>query len=286
MLQRSSFGFYKDLTVFPGGKLDASDADPRWKSVCNDPISTLSSAKIASLRETFEEVGLLLVDPPHKGQVNLSNWRSKSSVNSLQFLEMFQEEPFQNTKLDTRGLIYYSNWVSPEHFEKNRFDTKFFLKILPDSKVLDHISVDGRESVSIRLESPSDLLEAFRRRGISNLADQEHPLICHSPTANLEIQLLPPQYVTLLELSKVKSDDFAAFLGMKSRQKVSKIIPEVLGATPDGQAIMALPGDGMHSTSKDSSSLKLNRLHIRRKDGKVDSIILSSEPGFDRSGKL
>ena len=61
-----------------------------------------------------------------------------------------------------------------------------------------------------------------------------------------------------------------------------RIIPEVLGPTPDGQgAVMLLPGDHMHSsTLKNSSSKQLNRLHITRKDGKVDSMILSSEPEF------
>lgn len=164
MLQRSSFGFYKDLTVFPGGKIDSSDFDPRWSTFCNEPInSSLLGAKIASLRESFEEVGLLLLD----GTTNatLKPWRSKSSADSKQFLEMFQGGHLSNAQLDTAGLIYFSNWVSPEHFEKNRFDTKFFLKMLPNTSELYQVTADGRESVSVRLQSPSSLLVAFRRKG-------------------------------------------------------------------------------------------------------------------------
>ena len=170
MLQRSSFGFYKDLTVFPGGKIDGSDLDPRWATFCNEPINSINSsllgAKVASIRESFEEVGLLLLDRPvDEDRTTIKPWRSKSSADSKQFLEMFQGGHLSKAQLETAGLIYFSNWVSPEHFEKNRFDTKFFLKLLPNTSDLDQVTADGRESVSVKVQSPSSLLAAFRRKG-------------------------------------------------------------------------------------------------------------------------
>ena len=68
MVKRSSLGSLKNLSVFPGGAVDAAD-DCLNFSVENTKINSL---KIKAIRETFEETGLQLFAPTLR---NVDSWR-------------------------------------------------------------------------------------------------------------------------------------------------------------------------------------------------------------------
>ena len=66
--------FAGGMTVFPGGRVDASDSDPRISTVggsvealarrLGESAENARSALVAAARELFEETGVLLTQPP------------------------------------------------------------------------------------------------------------------------------------------------------------------------------------------------------------------------------
>lgn len=54
LLRRDSRGAFGGMWVFPGGRVDAADADPR------SPTDVMATARRAAVREAFEEAGLRL----------------------------------------------------------------------------------------------------------------------------------------------------------------------------------------------------------------------------------
>src|ERR1700756_5777008 len=63
-------GQYAKALVFPGGALDADDADEAWLPLC-DGAAGLDAAerarRIAGFRELYEETGVLLLEGPARG---------------------------------------------------------------------------------------------------------------------------------------------------------------------------------------------------------------------------
>lgn len=91
----------------------------------------------------------------------------------------------------------------------------------------------------------------------------------------IEIELLPPQYCTLFELLNVKPESFQDYIKNKRAINPTTYLPEVIGKTSDGNgAVMALPGDGKHSTTLGSP--ERHYFEIVRANGKVRSIELFS----------
>ena len=121
--------------VFPGGVLDARDRDAHAFTLGPDD-STVSAQLglaaggldylVAAVRETFEEVGLLLADGP----VDLSAllpWRERLQQGGASVGAFCRET---GLKLDLRGLVYFSHWLTPPGHPK-RFDTRFFMALAP-----------------------------------------------------------------------------------------------------------------------------------------------------------
>lgn len=77
LLQRSSFGFYGGLAVFPGGKVDDADGSTDWRNLgLSSDLDRQQPQKLAALRETFEEAGLLLTSAPVASAQAL-DWRKR-----------------------------------------------------------------------------------------------------------------------------------------------------------------------------------------------------------------
>ena len=155
------------VAVFPGGVLDPRD---RHAHVCSlGPDDATASAQlglaeggldylVAAVRETFEEVGLLLAEVPGGGRFELPAlvpWRERLQQGSATVAEFCAAA---GLCLDLRGLVYFSHWLTPPGVPK-RFDTRFFMALAPQGQ---QAQADLGEAVELMWITPAQALSAER----------------------------------------------------------------------------------------------------------------------------
>tara|TARA_R110002095_G_scaffold216393_1_gene213454 strand:- start:15958 stop:16731 length:774 start_codon:yes stop_codon:yes gene_type:complete len=148
--------FAGGAVVFPGGRVDATDHALADSDKGN-------AFKIAAIRETFEEGGILLAyhaktgAPVSKINVDrvLSRYRTLISSGKLTFGEMLHKE---NLIADTNKLVPFAHWITPPNRVK-RFDTHFFVAGYAEDQQADH---DGGEITETIWISPAELLTAAK----------------------------------------------------------------------------------------------------------------------------
>lgn len=157
MLRRtSSMAFAPNMMVFPGGGVDARDADADLPWVGPDPAdwaSWLNAADeavarelvVAAAREVFEECGVLLAGPDAGSVVadlSAPEWdveRDRLLSRDQSFAELLIR---RDLVLRTDLLAPWAHWVTPE-FEPRRYDTRFFAAVLPAGQVPDDRSSEA-----------------------------------------------------------------------------------------------------------------------------------------------
>jgi len=164
--------FAEGALVFPGGKLEASDGAPELAARCrgaSQHSEANTALRVAAIRETFEECGVLLARPVGEesliGAARLEQiakrYRQPLVDNQATMLGMVEAEDLE---LAFDLLTPFAHWITPEFMPK-RFDTHFFLVAAPSDQLAVH---DGFESVdSIWTTIPSALeLERTGKRTI------------------------------------------------------------------------------------------------------------------------
>ncbi|HXJ81319.1 MAG TPA: hypothetical protein VMS64_21910 [Candidatus Methylomirabilis sp.] len=222
--------------VFAGGKVEADDvpddAERFSRGISDRDAAAQLGDKLAgrealaywlgAIRETFEEVGILLaytregrfVTFSPENRERFSMHRAACQRSNQAFFSMLRTE---GLTLATDRLTYFAHWITPEE-NPIRFDTRFFAAVTPPEQ---EALVDGQEIVAARWLTPTEALEALRRREIT----------LRTPTMkNLEIIGAAGAGST--------ASDIVAWL---STRPVPTIRPRVL--TLDGQRIAVLPGD-------------------------------------------
>jgi 8-oxo-dGTP pyrophosphatase MutT (NUDIX family) len=225
MLRRkSSMAFAPGAFVFPGGSVDARDADEKvawagpdpaeWGRVFDAPPELACALVCAAVRETFEESGVLLAGPSADTVVadtTSLEWEADRNAlldRSLSLAEL----------LGRRGLVLrsdllrpWSRWITPV-IEERRFDTRFFAAALPGAQAARDV---GGEAAEVAWVRPDDAIAAGRRK---------------------EIVLFPPTAVSLAELAACP--DVAAAL--RPRQ-VRPLLPEA--SVANGAVWLTMPAD-------------------------------------------
>jgi len=219
--------------VFPGGSVDARDADSGvgwagpgpadFAALLDVPPHRARALVCAAVRETFEESGVLLAGPSHDDLVRdsaaLAADRHALLAGSTSLAEV----------LDRRGLVLrtdlltpWARWITPEASPR-RFDTWFFAAALPPGQAATAAPeghADPGESESGAWLRPGSALEAARAG---------------------QMTLLPPTAVTLGELAG--HPDLPAILAR--RQVITPRLPKVI--VEDGRVRLALPQSGPQS---------------------------------------
>jgi 8-oxo-dGTP pyrophosphatase MutT (NUDIX family) len=142
---------FSGALVFPGGKLETADGDPRLRarSGPSEGITDEELAfRIAGVREAFEECGILLARKRGQraliGALDLKpiedRWRDKLAKDEASIVDLVEAEDFE---LAIDLMTPYAHWITPT-FAPKRFDTWFFLAEAPADQVALH---DGSESV-------------------------------------------------------------------------------------------------------------------------------------------
>jgi 8-oxo-dGTP pyrophosphatase MutT (NUDIX family) len=196
--RKSSFvpGYY----VFPGGKIDQEDCEPGMERFCrgidrqkaasilhdmSHPDKALG-AWIAGIRETFEEVGLLIARRKDGSSVafetdgdrrRFEHYRQALIQGEMKFSSILEVE---DLVLHGEDLHYFSHWITPEQLPL-RYDVRFFATPFPDGQSVSH---DGVELTNHVWLGPAEALKNYETG---------------------EIGMVLPQIMTLQELSRFKT---------------------------------------------------------------------------------
>jgi 8-oxo-dGTP pyrophosphatase MutT (NUDIX family) len=223
MKRPGSMKFAAGAYVFPGGRVDDADSDPRigWHGPSADEFGAKLGASpevaralvVAAVRETYEESGILLAGTPDGEPVVPSgpDWDSDCAAvraGELSFAGL----------LARRGLVVladrivpWARWVTPV-VEPRRYDTRFFAAIVPPGQTADgHLA----EADKIAWTAPGEALAAAKAG---------------------EIMMLPPTIATLAEFTKV-SGGAAEFL--RQPREITPIQPRILAE--NGEVWLEVP---------------------------------------------
>src|SRR5437762_780979 len=164
MVRHYEIDFNSGALVFPGGSVDKGDKDiiatPALYSGGEGLDEATLSFRIAAIRETFEESGILLarplaskalVDAKRASEIEAAH-RADLCDSKITFLKVLTDNGMVRA-LDE--LVPYAHWITPEGMPK-RFDTWFFLAAAPPEHVGAH---DGKESTDSIWVSPREALE-------------------------------------------------------------------------------------------------------------------------------
>jgi 8-oxo-dGTP pyrophosphatase MutT (NUDIX family) len=216
--------------VFPGGKIEADDnpddaaawcrgltaADPaRILGLTADPRAALGYW-IGAIRETFEEVGVLLAYgadglPARVDDARFASYRRACQADNRAFWEMIRVE---GLTLATDGLVYFAHWITPE-VNPWRFDTRFFAAEMPAAQ---EAAADEREITEVRWLPVREAFDANARG---------------------ELPLRPPTMKNLALFDGAKTA--AEALARLHDRRVQTIMPRVIGEGATRKVLM--PGD-------------------------------------------
>ena len=146
VVRHREIAFAGGALVFPGGRVEEADG----ALAGGDPLGAF---RIAGIRETFEECGVLLVRP-HGGAEMIRAERLLAVAdkhhgalvrNERSLPEVLAAEGLEPA---TDALVHWAHWVTPASRSK-RFDTQFFLAAAPPDQLAVHDGLESVESVWI-----------------------------------------------------------------------------------------------------------------------------------------
>jgi len=157
--------FVPGAYVFPGGRVDGSDADPGLAARVRPlpgPAGPELRFWIAAVRELFEETGVLLArdaagrPAPESGRdPELARWREELLADAATLADLLAAGTWT---IDLTDSVVCAHWITPT-VEPRRYDTRFFLARLPARR---EIATDPREMTDAVWLAPRTALERCR----------------------------------------------------------------------------------------------------------------------------
>ena len=212
--------------VFPGGKLDPADADPAlagivdgWEALAArmeaDP-ELVRALAVCAIRETFEEAGVLLARHDDGTPVHLDDPRWEDLRGALAARELTAGDLAKETGIRYAAdlLRFWQRWITPV-FAPKRYDTRFFVAVMPEGQTPLHDDVETTDSTWVR---PADAIA----RGRSG-----------------ELVIIFPTRMTLESFGGLETT--AAALDASSARSTQPVLPRFV--IEEGQGRVYLPGD-------------------------------------------
>lgn len=189
LIRRVAAMAFGGMYAFPGGGVDRSDSQAHldwagptpaaWGERLGLDPAAAQAVVCAAAREVFEEAGVLLAGPDGGtvvGDVSGDDWESARQdlvARRTGFADLLAG---RGLTLRSDLLLPWSRWITPE-FEPRRFDTYFFVALLPEGQRTRDVSGEADHTLWLR---PADAL-ARAEAG--------------------ELTMLPPTMVTLAQVT-------------------------------------------------------------------------------------
>ena len=161
---------FSGALVFPGGKLEDADGDPRLRARCGSAEKCSDDElkfRVAGVREAFEECGILLAR--RRGQRAVvaaaelkgieARWRARLAKDAATIVDLAEAEDLE---IATDLMTPFAHWITPT-FAPRRFDTWFFLAVAPQDQVALHDGSESVDSVWIGAQEAIDEAKAGKR---------------------------------------------------------------------------------------------------------------------------
>lgn len=224
--RRASMAFAGGAYAYPGGGVDPRDDDrlvgwagpgrEEWAARLGVTEPEAQAIVSAAVRETYEETGVLLAGPAGDTVVcdpTGPDWEDDRAAlvrRDLSFAEF----------LDCRGLVLRSDllgawtrWITPE-FEPRRYDTWFFVAVLPEGQRTRNASTEADRTV---WTTPADAATGYDRG---------------------ELLMMPPTVATLRQLAPYPTA--AAALAAAPGRDLSPVLAQA--RLENGELVLAWPG--------------------------------------------
>ena len=221
--------------VFPGGKVDAADAELDMLAHLDQPLHALHAGLneadidertagglyVAALREAFEESGVLFAQDAGTPPLESVDQSARAAAFLREGHGFNAVLARMALRLQTRKLVPWSRWVTPTQpsLMNKRFDTRFFVAAVPAGQVASHDDHETTESIWL---SPRSALQQYWAG---------------------QIELAPPQIMSLAHLSHYT--DVRSVLAAARGRLPPLIRPEPFDH--DGVRVICYPGDARHS---------------------------------------
>lgn len=159
MTQRNKqMAFAAGALVFPGGTVSKSDSTPALLAKCDQhtPLPNEDmTMRMAGIRESFEEAGLLLARKEGTLLTNteldtLAEQRIALNKGELSFLAFLEDNKL---RIATDLLQPFARWITPE-WTPRQYDTMFYLVDTPEQQP----SADNKEVINTHWLTPQDAI--------------------------------------------------------------------------------------------------------------------------------
>ena len=213
--RQPTMAFAAGMHVFPGGSVHATDGEPApwagpaaetWADRFGCDVDLARALVVAAVRETFEETGILFAGPDADTVLGVCAGDEWTAARR----ELETGQLTMGAFLGGRGLVLradllaaWAHWITPD-FEPRRFDTRFFVAVLPDDSAAHSHGAEADASFWI------DVAEAVQA------ADRG------------ELAMMPPTLHTLRELASAGRDGIAAILAGTDERDVATVRPRLV----------------------------------------------------------
>lgn len=150
-----TMGFAAGMMVFPGGKVDAHDFELAASPLVRGSAAEAedAAARVAAIRESFEEAGVLLTEGPTIGERDFTAAQPAIASRELSFGEFLSR---YGQVIDFDVLVPFTRWIPPANVGHRRYDTRFYLARCPVEAVAGH---DGYEATTSYWITASEALK-------------------------------------------------------------------------------------------------------------------------------
>ncbi|MGP3999617.1 NUDIX hydrolase [Streptomyces sp. 8N706] len=223
--RRASMAFAGGAYAYPGGSVDPRDERPvgwagpspaEWAARLGTDEASARAVVCAAVRETFEEAGVLLAGPSAEtivADTTGEGWETDRAALVARDLSFGDFLALRGLVLRSDLLGGWARWITPE-FESRRYDTWFFVAVLPKGQRTRNASTEADRALWIR---PQEAAAGYDRG---------------------ELLMMPPTIAALRELERYGSAGEA--LAASTERDLTPVLARA--ELREGEIVLSWPG--------------------------------------------